>query len=773
MLSGNQQKNQDQRNEASNIPAQSKQPSSTRPTSSISLEVDTKISKKPCTFFRRTGKCKFGEDCRFAHAQKEVENVPIDSPKQNINNIPEEEQDPKNNEKQKQKKGNCYEFKKTGRCRFGDHCRFLHGKFYEKKKKQEQSGADSEKKKVSYEEVKGYHGLEEQNKAEEDSHAEPSGKKMKQRRKLCRFYKEGTCNMADRCRFFHPQDPTDIDDKDIKEHASSGAVKTEKREVTKRPQSSLNITEATPESLQKLRNVEINQLKVIFQEGEKLTIVEDEGKPVTYRIITSPTDPEWPFDITDFIFDVVFPEDYPREPFSLHVSEEQVLPDVIERHINEAAQNWVLAKHQTNLVGGKIELIFRPFLRWLDRSLENLFTEGARKYKRCLDAKAAGFEFIPHKEKVETTEESSSVLNEVKEDKKEETVDEEDKNDEDDIEENDSEEGETEEEESDESEEEEERNTVKYRQRSIEQNQNIDPQRKGTELRFKGLEIGDGYGTLSVKTLSLIIQCERCKHRTDISTPGGRANQIFCPRCQHQFLLTYRPAIMHQFSAILGYLDLNGCVPFDVLVMDCEFEASCLSCNNQKQIKGVQYGQTLSNWCPQCHNKQNLRVDSTRIQRLFASDPIATENLHTVKVQSVVKAHKDPAIQEGKPLPSNGTCQHYKKSFRWLRFPCCGKCYPCDCCHDDDSDHIFTYANRMLCGFCAKEQTFSPDQPCIACRMNLTKGWSSHWEGGLGCRNKTKMNKGDKQKYSGKNKTVSKKKKEKKEGQQLKKSKSK
>lgn len=31
------------------------------------------------------------------------------------------------------------------------------------------------------------------------------------------------------------------------------------------------------------------------------------------------------------------------------------------------------------------------------------------------------------------------------------------------------------------------------------------------------------------------------------------------------------------------------------------------------------------------------------------------------------KRQRDPAIQDGLPLPANGTCQHYKKSFRWLR----------------------------------------------------------------------------------------------------------
>ena len=47
-------------------------------------------------------------------------------------------------------------------------------------------------------------------------------------------------------------------------------------------------------------------------------------------------------------------------------------------------------------------------------------------------------------------------------------------------------------------------------------------------------------------------------------------------------------------------------------------------------------------------------------------------------------------------------------SVRVCRFPCCGKAYPCDICHDDaEKDHEMKYANRMICGFCAREQVLA------------------------------------------------------------------
>lgn len=106
---------------------------------------------------------------------------------------------------------------------------------------------------------------------------------------------------------------------------------------------------------------------------------------------------------------------------------------------------------------------------------------------------------------------------------------------------------------------------------------------------------------------------------------------------------------------------------------------------------------------------------------------------------------RDPAVQLGKPLPGKGSCKHYKQSHRWLRsgmlisiaalvvfeaffftgklvpadtsacvarFPCCGRAYPCDVCHDEDQDHLMELASRMICGHCAKEQVRQIKQHC-------------------------------------------------------------
>lgn len=51
-----------------------------------------------------------------------------------------------------------------------------------------------------------------------------------------------------------------------------------------------------------------------------------------------------------------------------------------------------------------------------------------------------------------------------------------------------------------------------------------------------------------------------------------------------------------------------------------------------------------------------------------------------------------------------------------LRFPCCGRSYPCDVCHDEDQDHPMELATRMICGYCAKEQ--------VSYRLDMTLHFS-------------------------------------------------
>lgn len=103
------------------------------------------------------------------------------------------------------------------------------------------------------------------------------------------------------------------------------------------------------------------------------------------------------------------------------------------------------------------------------------------------------------------------------------------------------------------------------------------------------------------------------------------------------------------------------------------------------------------------------------------------------------KAKESLGIVAGQPLPRNGRCSHYGKSYRWFRFSCCSKVFPCDKCHDAESDHPNEHANRMICGHCSREQNYRPED-CGICHSSLIKkAGSGFWEGGKGTRDKSRM----------------------------------
>lgn len=106
-----------------------------------------------------------------------------------------------------------------------------------------------------------------------------------------------------------------------------------------------------------------------------------------------------------------------------------------------------------------------------------------------------------------------------------------------------------------------------------------------------------------------------------------------------------------------------------------------------------------------------------------------------------------PAIREGTALPDLGRCAHFRRSLRWIRFPCCGKAFPCAVCHeksDCPAASVGVWANRMICGQCSREQPFSPDAPCRGCGFKMGRGGSkSHWNAGGGMRDPSRLSKKD------------------------------
>ncbi|KAG5361511.1 hypothetical protein CJU90_2896 [Yarrowia sp. C11] len=271
---------------------------------------------------------------------------------------------------------------------------------------------------------------------------------------------------------------------------------------------------------------------------------------------------------------------------------------------------------------------------------------------------------------------------------------------------------------------------------------------RGTEIKLSGIELVN-IGVLECSTLNLTVNCTRCKTANDIqgivAGPYGRDGKavgVACSQCNQTLVVAFRKNLIHSFNHCAGYLDLEGCVPFDM--MPSLFIPTCMNCSESfpQPLKGLQSGFSATVNCRECHIRMTVRIPQCTFE-VIDDYVIPADRLKKVHVRK--RAKENLGIKIGEPLPNEGTCRHYKKSHRWLRFSCCGKVFPCDKCHDDVSMHVAEHANRMLCGACSREQTITKE--CDSCGYSYVPRHSAHWEGGKGMRDQARMSKKDSRKY--------------------------
>ncbi|KAH8887689.1 hypothetical protein GQ53DRAFT_784266 [Thozetella sp. PMI_491] len=263
---------------------------------------------------------------------------------------------------------------------------------------------------------------------------------------------------------------------------------------------------------------------------------------------------------------------------------------------------------------------------------------------------------------------------------------------------------------------------------------------KGTAMSFPSIEL-HGIELLQVSVLALTVKCERCKTLNDIT--GLKDNvekQGSCKKCASAFVIKFRQELVHQNSTRAGFIDASGCTVADLL--PSTFVPTCGKCSTASQGGLVSVrGETTTNVCRECHSRFTFKIPEVKFLAYAPSSsvlPPATGPRHR---------QEKLGLHAGEPLPGRGACEHYKRSYRWFRFSCCSKIHPCDKCHDRAEDHVNEWANRMVCGWCSREQNYSPESCTFCGRSVIGKRGNGYWEGGKGTRNQVLMRKGDKRKY--------------------------
>ena len=73
---------------------------------------------------------------------------------------------------------------------------------------------------------------------------------------------------------------------------------------------------------------------------------------------------------------MIFPSDYPAKPLSISLPDDQGLHPAYISHGNRAVSRYL---ETAGAGGGTGELMFRPFLHWLDRTITSVFKEAAKQ----------------------------------------------------------------------------------------------------------------------------------------------------------------------------------------------------------------------------------------------------------------------------------------------------------------------------------------------------------------------------------------------------------
>ena len=292
------------------------------------------------------------------------------------------------------------------------------------------------------------------------------------------------------------------------------------------------------------------------------------------------------------------------------------------------------------------------------------------------------------------------------------------------------------------------------------------------DLKFYNIALAE------ITQIKLLIKCLKCQ-KVAFESFYMRLNKkdtIFyfgttCPRCNNEIFSIFKSIFLHENNlSQAGIIYIIGGTVIDFL--PSTFTLNCLKCNESKNVKlrtgGLHFN---DNKCRKCNLELNFFITGVSISLTYLSNLDFLEKCQIINFQKFNFQIKDDVnldnyikrcdkvIQEGKPLPDNGICKHYKYSFRWFRFGCCNKLFPCDVCHDEDSNHKSEFAKTIVCGFCACEQSQN-NKVCQKCGKAFTRmdQGKKFWEGGKGMRNKALMSSKDSHKFKGIYKTISKKK---------------
>ncbi|KAL1835472.1 hypothetical protein VTJ49DRAFT_6668 [Mycothermus thermophilus] len=192
---------------------------------------------------------------------------------------------------------------------------------------------------------------------------------------------------------------------------------------------------------------------------------------------------------------------------------------------------------------------------------------------------------------------------------------------------------------------------------------------RGTAMSFPSVEL-HGIELLQVAVLGLVVKCDRCKTLNDVTGLKDNLEKSgSCTKCATPFAVRFRQELVHQNSFRAGFIDATGCTVADML--PSTFIPTCSRCSTPSSTGFTCVrGDATTNVCRECHARFTFSLPEVK----FLAYAPGMHNPRLAPARLRGRQDEKLGLRAGEPLPSRGTCVHYRKSYRWFRFSCCAKC---------------------------------------------------------------------------------------------------
>eukprot|EP00026_Physarum_polycephalum_P004467 Phypoly_transcript_04488.p1 GENE.Phypoly_transcript_04488~~Phypoly_transcript_04488.p1 ORF type:complete len:514 (+),score=114.57 Phypoly_transcript_04488:103-1644(+) len=303
----------------------------------------------------------------------------------------------------------------------------------------------------------------------------------------------------------------------------------------------------------------------------------ESSNPVVASLLLPPSDPDFPFDLKGLQLQITIPPNYPSVPCIFKVmNPDSEVTEKLKKKIEAAVQKraQVAYKDKPMLAG----LLF-----WLDRNMEQILVD--KQMTEDFNLAKMGIQLVvnatfkpPPRELTKETEQPippTPPVTTTSTEKSEEPATAE--------------------------------HAENVEDKPTAPTPTITTALKGTRIKFEEMALVN-VGILECVLLNITVTCEKCRSRIDAMNliKGMQITEV-CEKCNHAYSVGFRPEIMHEYSNIVGYLDLEGCAIFDIL--PSSFKVACFECNGSALFKDMQYSDTKTEKnCMQCHQKISISL---------------------------------------------------------------------------------------------------------------------------------------------------------------------